>query len=85
MIIMFFEEDMEESICKIPVLKMRDPKNGSFTPISIAVTDTIGSIKSRKLLKVLSDPGSAKIMHKASVVPDKVVPTTPGDKLDATS
>ena len=34
------------------------PQNRNLAPVTIMVVDTIGTIKSRRLLKVLSDSGS---------------------------
>ena len=50
------------------------PKNGkvrdlSLTPITIMVVNTIGLKKSRKLLKVLLDPGSTSTMIHKDAVP----------------
>ena len=55
------ENMLEEFIYEVPVPKSRDPKNRSLAPISIMVVDTVGLVKSRKLLKVLFDPGSTKL------------------------
>ena len=61
---------------EIPCPKTGNPKNKSLTPISIYVIDTIGLVTSRKLLKVLFDPGSTKTMIKSSAVPKKAVPVS---------
>ena len=44
---------------QVPVPKNGTPRDLSLTPITIAVMDTIGLIKSQKLLRVLLDPGSS--------------------------
>ena len=69
------EGDLEEILYEIPVPKTDNPRNKSLTPISIYVIDTIGLVTSRKLLKVLFDPGSTKTMIKYSTVPCKAVPS----------
>merc|ERR1712115_772401 len=56
-----YDEPTLEYIYNVPVPKCRDPRNMSLTPIFIAVVDTIGLVQSRKLLKVLFDPGSTRI------------------------
>ena len=73
-VIVFLDNHIEEFMSEIPVPKTRYPKNRSLAPISIAVIDTIGLVKSRKLLKVLFDPGFTMIMVKTSAVSDKGVP-----------
>ena len=45
----FLKDDTEEFICDIILPKSREPKNRSLTPISIAVIDTIGLVKSRNI------------------------------------
>ena len=70
------EDDLEEILYEIPVPKTGNPRNNSLTPISICVIDTIGLVTSRKLLKVLFDPGSTKTMIKSSAVPRKAVPVS---------
>ena len=70
------EDDLEEILYEIPVPKTGNPRNKSLTPISICVIDTIGLVTSRKLLKVLFDPGSTKTMIKSSAVPRKAVPVS---------
>ena len=69
-----YDEPTLEHIYNVPVPKCRDPRNMSLTPISIVVVDTIGLVQSRKLLKVLFDPGSTRTLIKKSVVPEKAVP-----------
>ena len=73
-----YDEPTLEYMYNVPVPKCRDPRNMSLTPISIAVVDTIGLVQSRKLLKVLFDPGSTRTLIKKSVVPEKAVPITLG-------
>ena len=58
------EEVLEEFIYEVTVPKNKNQKNKSLTPISIMVVDTIGLVKSRKLLKVLFDLGSTKPLIK---------------------
>ena len=41
-------------------VKNGKPRDLSLTPISIVVIETIGAAKSRKVLKVLFDPGPPK-------------------------
>ena len=69
-----FDEPTCELVYNVPVPKNKDPRLMSLTPISIAVVDTVGLVKSRKLLKVLFDPGSTRTLIKKSVVPRKAVP-----------
>ena len=64
-------EDEYEMSYLIPVPKNGTPRDLSLTPISIMVVDTIGLLPSRKLLKVLFDPGSTRTLVKASIVPKK--------------
>ena len=59
---------------QVPVPKNGTPRDLSLTPISIAVLDTVGLVRSRKLLKVLFDSGSTATMIKKDVVPAKAVP-----------
>ena len=68
------EEVPEEFIYEVPVPKNENPKNKSLTPISIMVVDTVGLVKSRKLLKVLFDPGSTKTLIKKSAIPAAATP-----------
>ena len=53
----------------IPVPKTGKPRDLSLTPITIMVVNTIGLKKSRKLLKVLLDPGSTSTMIHRDVIP----------------
>ena len=53
----------------IPTPKNGQPRDLSLTPISIMVVDTIGTITSHKLLKVLFDPGSTKTMISRKALP----------------
>ena len=76
-------EDTEFGIYyQIPVPKNETRRDLSLTPISISVLDTIGLVRSRKLLKILFDPGStASTMFKKCIVPETAVPKTlSGDK-----
>ena len=67
------EEDYEMSYM-VPVPKNGTPRDLSLTPISIMVTDTIGLIKSRRLMKILFDPGSTRTLIRADVIPTKAKP-----------
>ena len=62
------EEDQEVSYM-IPVPKTGKPRDTSLTPITIMVLNTIELKKSRKLLKVLLDPGSTSTMIHKDVIP----------------
>ena len=53
----------------IPVPKGRKPKDPSLTPITVGVIGMIGIIASKKLLKVLLDPGSTKTLINVKVLP----------------
>ena len=61
---------------EIPVPKNKNPKNRSLAPMLIMVVDTIGLVRSRTFLKVLFDPGSAKTLIKASVIPRLAKPVS---------
>lgn len=63
--------------CQVQVPKNGTPRDLSLTPITIAVVDTIGLVKSRRLLKVLLDPGLSGTMIKESVIPKEVRPVSP--------
>ena len=65
------EDDDYEVSYMILVPKNGTPKDSSLTPIPIIVIDIIGLLPSRKLLKVLFDPGSTRTLIKASIVPKK--------------
>ena len=70
-------EDMYAEISEISYM-IPTPKNGqpwalSLTPISIMIVDTIGTIASRKLLKVLFDPGSTKTLISRKALPKGVL------------
>ena len=73
-----YDEPTLDYMYNVPVPKCRDPRTMSLTPISIAVVDTIGLVRSRKLLKVLFDPGSTRTLIKKSIVPEKAVPISLG-------
>ena len=76
------ETQTREDICAnileisymIPTPKNGQPRNLSLTPISIMVVDTIGTITSQKLLKVLFDPGSTKTMISRKALPRGALP-----------
>ena len=70
------EDDDYEVSYMIPVHKNGTLNDLSLTPISIMVVDTIGLLPSRKLLKVLFDPGSTRTLIKASIVPKKAKAVT---------
>ena len=59
----------EEITYMVPVPKIGTPKGLSLTPITIMVVDTIGTKKSRDILKVLLDPGSTKTLINKKSVP----------------
>ena len=61
---------------QVPVPKNGTPRDLSLTPITISVVDTIGLVKSRKLLKVLLDPGSSGTMIKESILPKEARPVS---------
>ena len=62
----------DEEVCyMVPVPKNGKPRDLSLTPISIMVIETIGAAKSKKVLKVLFDPGSSKTMISSEIVPKK--------------
>ena len=63
-----YEEDQEVSYM-IPMPKTGKPRDMSLTPITIMVVNTIGLKKSRKLLKVLLDPGSTSTMIHKDIIP----------------
>ena len=72
------QEEMKSEISEIsymiPTPKNGTPRDLSLTPISIMVIDTISTIKSRKILKVLFDPGSTKTMISRKVLPKDTIP-----------
>ena len=59
---------------RVPVPKDGTPRDLSLTPITIAVMDTIGLVRSRKLLRVLLDPGSSGTMVHERIVPKEAKP-----------
>ena len=50
------------------------PRNRSLTPITIAMIKTIGTLKSRVLLKCLLDTGSSTTMIHRRALPTKIMP-----------
>ena len=50
------------------------PQNRNLTPVTIMVADTIGTIKSRRLLKVLLDSGSTTTLINKRCLPRKCQP-----------
>ena len=84
-------EDMYAEIleisCMIPMPKNEQPRDLSLVPISIMVIDTIGTITSQKLLKVLFDPDSTKTMISRKASPKGVLPLKMGNtqKVSTTS
>ena len=58
----FVYQDEEEVTYMVPVPKGGTPKELSLMPITIMMVDMIGMNKSRNILKVLSDPGSTKLL-----------------------
>ena len=72
------QEEMKSEISEIsymiPTPKNGTPRDLSLTPISIMIIDTISTIKSRKILKVLFDPGSTKTMISQKALPSGTIP-----------
>ena len=60
-------EDTPEITTTSPTIKM--PNKKRLTPTSIMVVDTISTVKSRTLLKVLFDPGSTSTLIKRKCLP----------------
>ena len=58
----------------IPVPKNKTPKDSSLTPITVGVIGTIGCIASKKLLRVLLDPGSSKTLVNTKIIPKDANP-----------
>jgi hypothetical protein len=50
------------------------PQNRSLTPVTIIVADSIGAVRSRKLLKVLLDSGSTPLLINKKCLPKKCKP-----------
>ena len=53
----------------VPVPKNGTPKDASLTPIMIMIVRTIGTLDSKKLLRVLLNPGSTKTMIHCRALP----------------
>ena len=72
------QEEMKSEISEIsymiPTPKNETPRDLSLTPISIMVINTISTIKSRKLLKVLFDPGSTKTIISQKALTKDTIP-----------
>ena len=58
----------------VPTPKGGTPRNRSLTPITIAMVKTIGTLKSRVLLKCLLDTGSSTTMIHRRALPSKIMP-----------
>jgi hypothetical protein len=50
------------------------PQNGNFTPVTIMVADSIGAVRSRRLLKILFDSGSTTTLVNKKCLPKKCRP-----------
>ena len=51
----------EDDLCyMVPTPKNGKPRNRTLMPISVAIVKTIGTVKTRKIFKVLLDSGSSK-------------------------
>jgi hypothetical protein len=82
-------EDMYAEISEIsymiPTPKNGKPRDLNLTPISIMVIDTIGAVTSRKLLKVLFDPGSTKTMISRKALPKGITPLKLGNTMNVST
>ena len=58
----------------VPTPKGGTPRNQSLTPIMIAMIKTIGTLKSKVLLKCLLDTGSSTTMIHRCALPRKITP-----------
>ena len=58
----------------VPTPKGGTPRNQSLMPITIAMVKTIGTLKSRVLLKCLLDTGSSTTMIHRRALPTKIMP-----------
>ncbi len=59
---------------EVHVKTTKIPQNRNLTPVTIMVADTIGTIKSRRLLKVLLDSGSMTTLINKRCLPRKCQP-----------
>jgi hypothetical protein len=50
------------------------PQNGNLTPVTIMVADSIGAVRSRKLLIILLDSGSTTTLINKKCLPKKCRP-----------
>jgi hypothetical protein len=69
-------KDNHESSEVIESLPIKLPNKKHLTPTSIAVVDTIPSVRSRTLLKVLFDPGSTSTLISCKCPPRHCKPCT---------
>ena len=67
-------EGEQEVSYMIPTPKGATPRNQSLTPITIAMVKSIGTLKSRVLLKCLLDTGSSTTMIHRRALPKKIMP-----------
>jgi hypothetical protein len=59
---------------EVHVKTTKIPQSRNLTPVTIMVADTIGTIKSRRLLKVLLDSGSTTTLINKQCLPRKCQP-----------
>ncbi len=76
----FYMADHIDVKSKIDSKKMKrnsipdNPQNRNLTPVTIMVADSIGAVRSRKLLKVLLDSGSTTTLINKKYLPKKCRP-----------
>jgi len=59
---------------EVHVKPTKIPQSRNLTPVTIMVADTIGTVKSRRLLKVLLDSGSTTTLINKKCLPRKCLP-----------
>jgi len=59
---------------EVHVKPTKIPQSRNLTPVTIMVADTIGTVKSRRLLKVLLDSGSSTTLINKRCLPRKCLP-----------
>ena len=59
---------------EVHVKPTKIPQSRNLTPVTIMVADTIGTVKSRRLLKVLLDSGSTTTLINKRCLPRKCLP-----------